>query len=57
MALIEGRDYYLEDELMVLTAYFLENRGFCCGNNCRHCPYKKKYSFVCQKWCGEKEQQ
>ena len=23
----------------VFTADFLSNRGYCCGNNCRHCPY------------------
>ncbi|MBP6236040.1 MAG: hypothetical protein KA270_14295 [Saprospiraceae bacterium] len=26
---------------MVLTAHFLKNRGYCCGNGCRHCPFKK----------------
>lgn len=24
----------------VMTSYFLKNRGTCCNNNCRHCPYK-----------------
>ena len=37
--LIEGEDYYFEDGLMVLTAKFLLDRGYCCGNGCRHCPY------------------
>ncbi|MEP7211691.1 MAG: DUF5522 domain-containing protein [Acidobacteriota bacterium] len=36
---VEGLDYYFEDGLMVLTARFLRNRGYCCGNGCRHCPY------------------
>ncbi|MEL6660171.1 MAG: DUF5522 domain-containing protein [Bacteroidota bacterium] len=49
MALVLGRDYYLENGLMVLTAYFLEQRAYCCGNNCRHCPYKQKYTIICQK--------
>jgi hypothetical protein len=35
----EGVDYYFENGLMVLTARFLEKRGYCCGNGCRHCPY------------------
>ncbi|MEK7857429.1 MAG: DUF5522 domain-containing protein [Acidobacteriota bacterium] len=39
--LTEGRDYYFENGLMVLTAHFLRRRGFCCGNGCRHCPYPK----------------
>ncbi|MEP6924524.1 MAG: DUF5522 domain-containing protein [Pyrinomonadaceae bacterium] len=38
---IEGRDYYFENGLMVLTAKFLLERGYCCDNNCRHCPYSK----------------
>jgi Family of unknown function (DUF5522) len=25
--------------LFVLTAAYLKNRGTCCGNGCRHCPY------------------
>ena len=38
-ALEEGRDYYLEDGLMVFTRTFLLERGFCCESGCRHCPY------------------
>jgi hypothetical protein len=37
---VEGLDYYFENGLMVLTAHFLRERGFCCGNGCRHCPYQ-----------------
>jgi hypothetical protein len=36
---VEGLDYYFENGLMVLTARFLRNRGYCCRNGCRHCPY------------------
>lgn len=36
----EGLDYYFNDEgKMVLTAHYLTNRGYCCGNGCLHCPY------------------
>ncbi|MEP6900666.1 MAG: DUF5522 domain-containing protein [Actinomycetota bacterium] len=38
--LIEGIDFYFENGLMVLTAHFLKKRGYCCGNNCRNCPYE-----------------
>lgn len=38
---VEGIDYYYENGLMVLTAHFLRRRGYCCKNNCRHCPYQK----------------
>ncbi len=25
--------------LYVMTATYLRDRGYCCGNGCRHCPY------------------
>ena len=41
--LIEGEDYYLNDEgLMVLTSSYHLNRKQCCGNGCIHCPYSYK---------------
>ena len=36
----EGIDFYMENGLMVLTAWFHLKRGDCCGNACRHCPYE-----------------
>jgi len=38
----EGIDYYIDHGAWVFTAYFLQNRGYCCGSGCRHCPYDKK---------------
>jgi len=42
----EGLDYYWEEKdgmkYRVFTEHYLKERGFCCNNNCRHCPYKKK---------------
>lgn len=37
---VEGIDFYFENGLMVLTRNYLLNRGSCCDNKCRHCPYK-----------------
>jgi hypothetical protein len=38
--LIEGIHYYVNDEgYVVLTAQYLLERGYCCGNGCLHCPY------------------
>ncbi|HTE23047.1 DUF5522 domain-containing protein [Flavitalea sp.] len=38
--LTEGVDYYFnEDGLMVMTAAYHLERGSCCGNGCRHCPF------------------
>lgn len=36
---IEDQDYYFENGLYVFTSKFLEQRGYCCKNGCRHCPY------------------
>jgi hypothetical protein len=38
--LVEGSDfYYNEDGYIVLTEKYHLEKGFCCGNGCRHCPY------------------
>jgi Family of unknown function (DUF5522) len=37
--LVEGEDYYLENGLLVFTSAYHLKRGYCCHNNCRHCPY------------------
>lgn len=36
-----GHDFYIDPEtgLMVMTALYLRDRGFCCDNGCRHCPW------------------
>lgn len=33
-------DFYFENGLMVMTETYHLKRGFCCGQACRHCPYK-----------------
>lgn len=36
----QGIDYYITDNgLLVFTAHYLRNRGYCCGNGCLNCPY------------------
>jgi hypothetical protein len=47
----EGVDYHLENGLMVFTAAFLQQRGFCCERGCRHCPY----GYVKQEGLRSKE--
>lgn len=40
MAMIEGIHYYVnEDGWVVLTERYLLERGYCCSNGCKHCPY------------------
>jgi len=33
----------MEDTRVVFTALYHIQRGSCCGNKCKHCPYKPKY--------------
>ena len=39
--LTEGVHYYInENGLIVLTEKYHLERGYCCGNGCKHCPYQ-----------------
>ena len=41
-ALEEGTDYYFEGEYLIFTEAYHRRRGYCCGSNCRHCPYREQ---------------
>ncbi|HVM87471.1 MAG TPA: DUF5522 domain-containing protein [Puia sp.] len=54
--LTEGLDFYFDENgWMVLTEKYHLEKGFCCGNGCRHCPFdyenvpEPKRSELCQK--------
>lgn len=34
--------FYEENGRIVFTEEYHTQRGYCCGNNCRHCPYEPK---------------
>ncbi|HEV3251832.1 MAG TPA: DUF5522 domain-containing protein [Puia sp.] len=39
--LVEGLDFYYDEQgYIVLTEKYHLEKGFCCGNGCRHCPYQ-----------------
>lgn len=40
-ACIKGEDFYEDPATgyLVMTAFFLKERGSCCNTGCRHCPY------------------
>lgn len=43
-AAVEAGDAgYLDPKtgLFVMTAVYLADRGYCCDNGCRHCPYRQ----------------
>jgi len=41
--LSEDDDYYFNNEgLVVFTAQYLLERGYCCGSGCLNCPYENK---------------
>jgi hypothetical protein len=39
---IENLHYYLDGNFWVFTEFYHIQRGYCCGNNCKHCAYNKK---------------
>ena len=40
--LLEEDEYYYSSEgYIIFTQKYHLKRGFCCNNNCKHCPYKK----------------
>jgi hypothetical protein len=41
---IENIHYYKDGDRVVFTSLFHLERGQCCGNGCRHCPYNPKYT-------------
>lgn len=41
--LVENIDYYIdENNNHVFTAKYHLDRGHCCKNKCKHCPYEEK---------------
>jgi hypothetical protein len=40
-AIAAGRSAYIDPRtgLLVMTARFLWERGYCCDSGCRHCPW------------------
>ena len=56
----EGVHYYMEGERVIFTALFHIERGQCCGNGCRHCPYepkhKKNNQIIQEKYLVTKEE-
>lgn len=38
-----GEDFYMSPEgYRIMTEAYLKERGYCCGNGCKHCPYYPK---------------
>lgn len=37
----EGNNFYVDPDTgyQVMTEHYLRERGWCCGSDCRHCPY------------------
>jgi uncharacterized protein (TIGR00290 family) len=52
-------DFYYEGPYVVFTEAYHLKRGYCCGNGCRHCPYKQKIKSMKPKaifnWSGGKD--
>ena len=39
-----GKDkyYYSKEGYIIFTEKYHLKRGYCCENNCKHCPYNKE---------------
>jgi len=37
--LIKEVHYYLDNGKVIYTEVYHKSRGYCCGKDCRHCPY------------------
>lgn len=38
--LTEGTHYYINEEgFVVFTEQYHLEKGYCCGNGCKHCPF------------------
>ena len=37
---VEKIHYYLENGKVIFTEQYHIDRGFCCGNGCRHCAFQ-----------------
>lgn len=39
--LVEGIDYYVSEKgYWIFTEKYHLDRGYCCKNGCKHCPFK-----------------
>ena len=39
----DKEDYYFsQDGFIIFTEAYHLKRGYCCNNNCKHCPWKDK---------------
>ena len=43
---IKDIHYYLEGDKVIFTEAYHLQRGVCCNNKCRHCPYKSEKGKV-----------
>ena len=40
---IKDIHYYMDGNMVVFTEQWHIQRGQCCGNKCRHCPFEPAY--------------
>ena len=46
---LSSDEYYIKDGYVVFTEKYHLEKGYCCKNKCRHCPYGKKPSADAKK--------
>lgn len=35
--------YYVDNDRVIFTENYHIQRGYCCGNGCKHCPFDPKH--------------
>jgi hypothetical protein len=40
---LQPKDFYWENGKLVLTEFYHNKRGYCCGSKCRHCPFEPQH--------------
>jgi len=40
---IKDIHYYLDGDRVIFTEKYHIQKGFCCGNKCKHCPFEPEY--------------
>lgn len=40
---IKDIHYYMDGDMVVFTEQYHIQRGQCCGNKCKHCPFSPKH--------------
>lgn len=53
---LDPEDYYFDNGFVVFTAAYHLKRGYCCDNECRHCPWSESCPLPAQQAAQQRHQ-